>query len=60
LIVDFRKQRREHSPIQIKGTAVERVSRFKFVRVHITEDLTDQQYYHSSKEHSNISTSYGG
>ena len=29
LFIDFRKQRREHAPIQIKGTAVERVSSFK-------------------------------
>ncbi len=40
LLVDFRRQKREHTPIIINGTPVERVSSFKFLVVHITEDLT--------------------
>ncbi len=41
LVVDFRRQSREHTPITIDNkTPVERVSSFKFLCVHITEDLT--------------------
>ncbi len=40
LVVDFRRQKREHTPIIIDGTPVERVSSFKFLGVHNTEDLT--------------------
>ncbi|KAI4884459.1 hypothetical protein NFI96_003687 [Prochilodus magdalenae] len=40
LIVDFRKQERVHTPITITGAAVERVSSFKLLGVHITEELT--------------------
>ncbi len=40
LVVDFRRQSREHTPITINKTPVERVSSFKFLGVHITEDLT--------------------
>ncbi|KAM7003411.1 uncharacterized protein LKV04_004454 [Tautogolabrus adspersus] len=41
LIVDFRKERRDtHNPIHINGMAVERVSSFKFLGTHITEDLS--------------------
>jgi hypothetical protein len=36
LIVDIRKQTREHAPIHINGTAVERVSSFKFLCIHLT------------------------
>ncbi|KAJ8347410.1 hypothetical protein AAFF_G00207760 [Aldrovandia affinis] len=39
LIVDYRRQRGEHAPISIDGVAVERVSSFKFLGVHISEDL---------------------
>uniref|UniRef100_A0A8L0DMF9 Reverse transcriptase domain-containing protein n=1 Tax=Oncorhynchus mykiss TaxID=8022 RepID=A0A8L0DMF9_ONCMY len=39
MIVDFRKQQREHSPIHIDGTVVERVSSFKFLGIHITDKL---------------------
>ena len=39
LIVDYRVPRREHAPIYIDGVAVERVSEFKFLGVHITQDL---------------------
>ncbi|KAI3367104.1 hypothetical protein L3Q82_008169 [Scortum barcoo] len=41
LIVDFRRrQREEHAPLSINGTMVERVSSFRFLGVHISEDLT--------------------
>ena len=37
--MNFRKQQREHPPIHIDGTAVEKVERFKFLGVHITDKL---------------------
>ncbi len=40
LVVDYRRQSREHTPITIDKTPVERLSSFKFLGVHITEDLT--------------------
>ena len=40
LIVDYRKRRAEQAPINIDGTKVERVERFKFRGVHITNNLT--------------------
>ncbi len=40
LVVDYRRQSREHTPITINKTPVERVNSFKFLGVHITEDLT--------------------
>jgi hypothetical protein len=39
MIVDFRKQQREHPPIQSEGTAVEKVESFKFLGVHITDKM---------------------
>ncbi len=39
-MVDFRRQSREHTSITINKTPVERVNSFKFLGVHITEDLT--------------------
>jgi hypothetical protein len=39
LIVDFRKQQREHPPIHIGRTAMEKVESFKFLGVHITDKL---------------------
>ena len=39
MIVDFRKQQRQHPLIHIDGTAVEKVERFKFLGVHITDKL---------------------
>ncbi len=38
--MDFRRQSREHTPITIDKTPVEWVNSFKFLCVHITEDLT--------------------
>ncbi len=40
LVVDYRRQSREHTPITTDKTPVERVNSFKFLSVHITEDLT--------------------
>ncbi len=40
LVVDYRRQSREHTLITIDKTPVEWVSSFKFLGVHITEDLT--------------------
>ncbi|KAI4901817.1 hypothetical protein NFI96_010212 [Prochilodus magdalenae] len=40
LIIDFRKGGRTHTPLNIGGTLVERVSSFKFLGVHLAEDLT--------------------
>ena len=40
LIVDFRKKGGTHTPIHIKGTEAERVASFKFLGVHISEDLS--------------------
>ncbi|KAF7712005.1 gastrula zinc finger protein XlCGF28.1-like, partial [Silurus meridionalis] len=46
LIVDFWKPNsRRHLPVNIDGTEVERVSSFKFLEVHISEDLTWQLLY---------------
>ncbi len=36
LVVDYRRQSREHTPITIDKTPVERVNSFKFLGVHIT------------------------
>ncbi len=41
LIVDFRKRQQwPYTPLMMSGTPVERVSRFKYLGVNITEDLT--------------------
>uniref|UniRef100_A0A8C6LDB2 Reverse transcriptase domain-containing protein n=1 Tax=Nothobranchius furzeri TaxID=105023 RepID=A0A8C6LDB2_NOTFU len=40
LIVDFRRCRGVYTPITIKGDAVEIVSSFRFLGVHLAEDLT--------------------
>ena len=39
LIVDFRRTKGEHAPIYINGDAVEQVSDFKFLGIHISKDL---------------------
>ncbi len=40
LVVDYRRQSREHTPITIDKTPVEQINSFKFLGVHITGDLT--------------------
>ncbi len=40
LVVDFRRQSRVHTSITIDKTPVEQVNSFKFLCVHITDDLT--------------------
>ncbi|KAK2920625.1 hypothetical protein Q8A73_000110 [Channa argus] len=40
MIVDMRKERRTHQPLFIRELEVEKVSNFKYLGVHITEDLT--------------------
>ena len=39
MIMDFRKQQWELPHIHIYGTTVEKVESFKFLGVHITDDL---------------------
>ena len=39
MIVDSRKQQREHPPIHIDGTAVEQVEHFTLLGVHFTYKL---------------------
>ena len=39
MMVDFRKQQREHPSIHIERTAVEKVESFKFLGLHITDKL---------------------
>ena len=40
LIVDYRKRRSEQAPINIDGAVVERVESFKFLGVHINNELS--------------------
>ena len=41
MVVDFCSQRcRTYNPLLIDGTRVERISSFKYLRVHISEDLS--------------------
>ena len=44
MIVDFRTQLREHLPIHIDGTAVEKVESFKFLGIHNTDNLKWSTY----------------
>ena len=39
MIVDYRKRRSEHAPILIDGAVVEQVESFKFLGIHITNEL---------------------
>jgi hypothetical protein len=50
--VDFRKKQREHAPIHIDGTTVEKVESFKFPGVHITDDL--KWYNHTDSAVKNV------
>ena len=47
MIVDFRKQQMEQPPIHIDGTVVEKVERFKFLSIHITDKLKWSNHTHS-------------
>ncbi|KAI4891767.1 hypothetical protein NFI96_002517 [Prochilodus magdalenae] len=40
MVVDFRRTRRDHSPLHIDGCTVEIVKSTKFLGVHLAEDLT--------------------
>ena len=40
LILDYRKQRAEHAPIDINGAVMERVESHKFLGVNITKELS--------------------
>jgi hypothetical protein len=44
MIVDFRKQQREHPRIHIDRTTVEKVESYKFLGVHITDKLKCSNY----------------
>ncbi len=47
LVVDFRGRQEIYSPLIIGGTPVNRVSSFKYLNVHITEDLTWTHHIHA-------------
>ena len=40
MIVDYRKKRTDHSLILIDGAVVDQIESFKFLGVHITNNLT--------------------
>ena len=40
MIVDYRKRRAEHAPILIDSAVLEQVESFKFLGVHITNELS--------------------
>ncbi|KAK1801596.1 hypothetical protein P4O66_004558 [Electrophorus voltai] len=40
MVVDFRRARRDHSPLAIKGSSVEIVKNIKFLGVHTADNLT--------------------
>ncbi|KAK1796807.1 hypothetical protein P4O66_000875 [Electrophorus voltai] len=40
MVVDFRRARRDHSPLAINGSSMEIVKNIKFLGVHIAENLT--------------------
>ncbi|KAI3357051.1 hypothetical protein L3Q82_003680 [Scortum barcoo] len=62
MIVDFRRGRHLPSPLYIGGTAVEVVSSFRYLGVHISDDLTWSKNTSCliRKAHQRISTSSGG
>lgn len=39
MVMDWRRKRAEPSPLQMGGVCVEKVSTFKFLGVHVTDDL---------------------
>lgn len=40
MVIDFRRHKSDHAPLSINGVCVERVSSFKFLGTHLSEDLT--------------------
>lgn len=40
IIVDFRKTKTQHTGLSIDGEEMERVAHFKFLGVHLSEDLS--------------------
>ena len=40
MVIDFRKQKGEPAPLSINGDCVQRVSSFKFLGIHLAEDLS--------------------
>ncbi len=63
LVVDYRRQSREHTPITIDKTPVERVTSFKFLGFHITEDLTWSAHTDAvlkKAHHISVSSSWDG
>jgi hypothetical protein len=58
--VDFRKQQREHAPIHIDWTTVEKVQSFKFLSVHITDDLKWSNHTDSVVKKGNSASSTSG
>ncbi|KAI3352616.1 hypothetical protein L3Q82_005541 [Scortum barcoo] len=40
MVLDMRRERRQHQPLMIRDSEVECVSSFKFLGVHICDDLT--------------------
>ncbi len=51
LVVDFRRPSREHTPIAIDKTPVEQVNSYKFLCVHVPEDLTWLSQSSSDRDH---------
>ena len=45
------QQQREHPPIHIDGTVVERVASFKFLGIHITDKLNWSTHTDSHRQH---------
>ena len=60
LIVDFRKQQREHAHNHVNGTAVDKVESFKFLGVHITDDLKWSTHTDSVVKRCNSTSSTSG
>ena len=50
LIVDYRRRRAEQAFINVNGAVVERVESFKFLGIHITNDLSWSKYTKTVEE----------
>jgi hypothetical protein len=51
LIVDYRKMRAKHTPINIDGAVVDQVKRFKYLGVHIPKKLSWSKYTKRARQH---------